>query len=85
MLDLLKVGPEFTRPACRVTATHIDQYLLPARPTPAVNQLVVAAAIDRQDRHMDGQTLDRLMTLTAYYADHLVIQTISTPHRIVKP
>jgi len=45
MLDLLKVEPQFTRPACRVTATHIDQYLLPARPTPAVNQLVVAAAI----------------------------------------
>ena len=30
MLDLLAVGPKFTRPACRAAAAAIDRYLLPA-------------------------------------------------------
>ena len=30
MLDLLTVGPKFTRPACRAAAAAIGRYLLPA-------------------------------------------------------
>ena len=50
MLDLLTVGPKFTRPACRAAA----------------------AAIDRRDIQSDGWTLDRFMTLTAYYANRVL-------------
>jgi len=34
MLDLLTVGPKFTRPACRTAAAAIDRYLLQARARP---------------------------------------------------
>ena len=82
MLDLLTVGPKFTRPACRAAAAAIDRYLLPAPDLcskPAGNRcccrLVDRRTTGRTDGHADGrtdgQTLDRFMTLTACYADRV--------------
>ena len=56
MLDLLTVGPQFTRPASRAAAAAIDRYLLLPRPTSAANPSVAAAAVDRRDRQTDGRT-----------------------------
>jgi len=53
MLDLLTVGPKFTRPACRAAAAAIDRYLLQ---THAANPPTAAAAVDRWDRQTDGRT-----------------------------
>jgi len=50
MLDLLAVGPKFTRPACRAAAAAIDRYLLLA-PAPDPPQLL---SIDGRDT--DGRT-----------------------------
>jgi len=71
MLDLLTVGPQFTRPATRAAAAAID------RPTSAANPSVAAAAVDRRDRQTDGRTLDRFVTFTAYYA-HRVIMPVTS-------
>ena len=77
MLDLLTVGPQFTRPASRAAAAAIDRYLLLPRPTSAANPSVAAAAVDRRDRQTDGRTLDRFVTFTAYYA-HRVIMPVTS-------
>jgi len=64
-LDLLTIGPEFTRPARSAAAAamgHIARYLPPALDLSSAT----AAAVDRWDRRTDGRTLDRFMTLTAY-------------------
>ena len=65
MLNFLAVGPKFTLPACRTAAAAIGRYLLPA--PDLSSKPAAAAAVDRRDRQMDGQTLDRFMTLTVYY------------------
>jgi len=71
MLDLSTVGPKFTRLSCRAAAITIDRYLLPA-PDLSSKPPIAAAAVDRWDRQTDGRTLDRFMTLTAYYADRVI-------------
>ena len=53
-MNLLEVGPKFTRPTCRAVAAVIGRCLLPApelssKPAPAA-----AAAADRRDRQTDG-------------------------------
>jgi len=58
VLDLLTVGPEFMRPACRAAAAVIDRYLRGTycrRPISAVAETGQA----------DGWTLDRFMMLAA--------------------
>jgi len=44
------------------------------RPTSAANPPAAAAAVDRRDRQTDGWTLNRFLTLTAYYADGVTRQ-----------
>jgi len=51
-LDLLAVGPKFTRPACRAAAAAIDRYLLLA-PAPDPPQLL---SIDGRETQTDGRT-----------------------------
>ena len=52
------------------------------RPTSAAN-LPAAAAVDRRDRQTDdGRTLDRFMTLTAYYAGRVIIDSGSVTARM---
>jgi len=76
MLDLLTVGPKFTRPTCRVAAGKRldgDRCRLIAgtrypQPAPELSSKPhVAAAVDRwerqTDRQTDGLTLDRFKTL----------------------
>jgi len=58
ILDLLTIGPKFTRSACRAAAATIDRYLLPAhaRPTSAANPPAADAALDRRVRQTDGHS-----------------------------
>jgi len=56
MLDLLTVGPKFTRPACRAAAAAIGRYLLPASALsskPASRRLL---SIDGTDGRSDGHS-----------------------------
>jgi len=67
MLDLLTVGPKFTRPACRAAAAAaIDRYLLHV--TDFSSKLDGRRCFCRSTGQTDGQTggrtLDRFMTLT---------------------
>jgi len=57
MLDLLTVGPKFTRPTCRVAAAVIDRYLLRAiaRPQQQTRRPPLPL-FDRWDRQTDGRT-----------------------------
>jgi len=43
------------------------------RPTSAANRQIALAAVDRRDigGQTDGETLDRFMTLTAYYVGRI--------------
>jgi len=77
MLDLLTVGPKFTRPTCRVAAAVIDRYLLRAiaRPQQQTRRppLPLFDRWDRQtDGRTDGRTLDRFVTHTAYDANRVM-------------
>ena len=68
-LDLLAVGPTFTRPACRAAAAAIGRYLLPApdlNSTPAGHRCCCCPSTGQTDRQTDGRILDRFMTLAAY-------------------
>jgi len=60
-------------------AAAINRYLLQA-PRSAANPPHAAAVIDRRDRQThrqtDGRTLDRFMSLTAYYADRVTAARI---------
>ena len=55
-LNLLPVGPKFTRPACRAEAAAIERYQ--PRPAPDLSSKPAARsrAVDRQDRQTDGRT-----------------------------
>ena len=67
MLDLLTVGPKFTRPASRTAAAAIDRYLLPApdlSSKPAGRRCCC-----RSTGQTDGRKLSRFMTLTTQCAD----------------
>ena len=65
MLDHLTVRPKITRSACSTVATAIVRYLLRARTRPQqqTRRPPLLLSIDGTDR----QTLDRFITLTAYY------------------
>jgi len=60
VLDLLTVGPKFTRPACRAAAAAVDRYLLPA---PNLSSKLAGRC--RWMGRTDGRTLDRFLTLAA--------------------
>ena len=79
MLDLLTVGSKFTQPACRAVAAAIDRYLpapdLSSKPADHCPS-VPATFHCQRDRRTDGRTLDRFTTLTAYYADRVIILLI---------
>jgi len=79
MLDLLTVGPKFTRPACRAAAAAIDRYLLQthARPQQQTHRPPLLLSTDGTDRQTDGRTLDRYMTFTAYYTDRVISLNIN--------
>jgi len=66
MLDLLTVGPKFTRPTSRGSSSYRSISAAGPSPTSAANPPAAAAAVDRRDRQTDGQTHDRFTTLTAY-------------------
>jgi len=71
MLDLLAAKPKFTLPPSRAAAATIDRYLLRAR-VPLQQQTrrpPLLLSIDGTD----GQTLDHFITLTAYYADRVIV------------
>ena len=71
MLDLLKSDYNLRGPyVARQQQLSIDICCL----TSAANPPAAAAAVDRQDRRTDGRTLDRFMTLAAYYADRVAIR-----------
>jgi len=55
MLDLLAVGPKFTRPACRAAAAAIDRYLLRARARPQqqTRRPLLLLSIDGTDGRTD--------------------------------
>jgi len=75
ILDLLAAGTKFTRPACHATAAAIDRYLLPAldlSSKPAGRRCCCRTG--QTDRRTDGHTLNRFMTLTAYYEDRTMIK-----------
>ena len=62
-------------------AAAVDRYLL-QHPRSAANPLLLLSidGTDRQtDRQTDGRTLDRFMSLTAYYADRACNSSASTP------
>jgi len=67
MLGLLKVGPKFTRPACRAAAA-IDRYLLSAPDLSSKPPTPLLLSIDGTYR----RTLDHFMTLTAHYAYRVI-------------
>jgi len=70
MLDLLAAKPKFTLPASRAAAATIDRYLLRARvPLQQQTRRPPLLSIDGTD----GQTLDHFITLTAYYADRVIV------------
>ena len=63
MLDLLTVGPKFTRPACCAAAAAIGRYLLPA---PALSnkpagRRCCCRSTGQTDGRADRRTLDRLL------------------------
>jgi len=77
MLDLLAVGPEVTRPACRATAAAIDRYLwaagdLSSKPADRCCMLSMDGTDRRTHGRTDGRTLHRFMPLIAYYADRVI-------------
>ena len=73
MLDLLTVGPKFTRPACRAAAATINRSKSAARARPQQQtRRPPLLSIDGTDRQTDGQTLDRFMTLAAFCADRVI-------------
>jgi len=68
------VGPKLTRPTYRAAAA-IDRYLLPA---PDLNSKLAGRhcccrSTGQTDVQTDGRTLDRFITLTAYYAESVII------------
>jgi len=70
MLDLLAVGPKFTRPAYRAAAAAIDPYLLSA---PDLSSKPSGSRCCYQStRQTNEWTLDHFMTLTTYYADRVI-------------
>jgi len=64
--DLLRVGPKFTRPACRAATAAIDRYLLPAPDlcSKPADRRCCCRLMGQTDRQTDGRT-DRFMTLSA--------------------
>ena len=56
VLDLLIVGPKFTRPDCRSMATAIDRYLLRPELDLSSKPSAAAAAAAGTDRQTDGRT-----------------------------
>ena len=74
MLDLLTVGPKFTRPACCAAAATINRSMSAARARPQqqTRRPPLLLSIDGTDRRTDGQTLDRFMTLAAFCADRVI-------------
>jgi len=46
--------------------------------------LAAAAAVYRRDRQTDGRTLDRFMTLTAYYADGVRTRRVRTDYEMIE-
>jgi len=57
MLDLLTVGQQFTRPACRAAAAAVDGYLLfTPRPQQQTRQPPLLLSVDGTDRRSDGRT-----------------------------
>jgi len=77
MLDVLAVGPKFTRPACRAAAAAIDRYV---RSAPDLSSKPADRRCCRSTEQTDGRTygrtLDRFMTLTAYCADRVLMSTL---------
>ena len=57
MLDLLTVGPNFTRPACLAAAAAVGRYLLPA-PDLSSKPAGRAATVDLRDK-TDRKTVGR--------------------------
>ena len=82
MLDLLTVGSKFTQPACRAVAAAIDRYIpapdLSSKPADHCRRPLSVCPIDisLSMGQTDGRTLDRFTTLTAYYADRVIILLI---------
>jgi len=78
-LDLLTVGPIFTRPACRAAIAAIDRYLLPAPDLSSkpAGRRCCCRSMGQTDGETDGRTFDRFMTLAAYYADRIIRHYIS--------
>jgi len=68
MLDLLTLGPKFTRPACRAAAAAINRYLLwaRARPQQQTRRPTLLLSIDGTDRRTDGRTGGRRDTRPFY-------------------
>ena len=68
MLDLLTLGPKFTRPACRTAAAAINRYLLwaRARPQQQTRRPPLLLSIDGTDRRTDGRTGGRRDTRPFY-------------------
>ena len=75
MLDLLSQTKIYAVRMSRGCSSYITRFYCP-RQTSAANPLVATDAADRWDRQTDGRTLDRFMTLTAYYSDRVI--TLST-------
>jgi len=57
--DLLRVGPKFTRPACRATTAAIDRYLLPAPDlcSKPADRRCCCRLMGQTDRRTDGRTV----------------------------
>jgi len=66
MLDLLAVGPKFTRPASRAAAAAVGRYLLRASARPQQQtcrrRLSLPLSIDVTDRRSDRQTVCAVLT-----------------------
>jgi len=58
MLELLRVGPKFTRPAYRAAAAAMDRYLFRARARPQqqIRRPPLLLSIDGTDRRMHRRT-----------------------------
>jgi len=71
MLDLLAVGPKFTRPTYRDPAAAIDRYLFArAQLQQQTRRPPLLLSIDGTDRQTHEHY--RFMTFAAYYADRVL-------------
>jgi len=66
------------RPGCRAAVASIDRYLLPApdlSSKPPRGRRCCCRSTGQTDGWTDGRTLDRFMTLAAYFADRVLMSS----------